>query len=110
MEWLRLWSTSYPTCSGSAVARFPAWSDEDLLSYLRAEGDWVTVRTDSNRQGKARMQWYRSPVQNMFLATKAQLRRLADEGKIVVRTVTFSYWKGSYDRDEPGPIIQAKVR
>lgn len=88
------------------MAKFPAWSDEQLLRYLSDEGDWATVRLGSNRQPVRR--WRRDP--QFGLATKAQLRRLADEGKIAVRTVTFSYWKGSFDKDEPGPLIQAKVR
>lgn len=77
------------------------YSDEALLDYLEA-GEWKTVAWKSQRHPS------RSLLQG--LVSRGQLQRLSKRGLIRVRTLTASYWLGSYTRDEPSLIIQATLK
>ncbi len=74
------------------------YTDEELIGYIEDEVEqWVTIM------------WGHPRGKPEGIATRSQLQRLTKAGRLRDRTLSASYWLGSWERGEPAIIVQARL-
>lgn len=88
------------------MKREPFYSDEDLVGLIH-----LSCRQSQKADPWVTVLWKDSTTKGGFLgwAQRGQLKRLADAGKLRVRTLSVSYWSNSYRPGSAAQIIQAAV-